>query len=212
MLMLSFKSRARLKRKGRKMIISCIGDSLTEGDYGIPGQRGIANVQDENYPYFLSKIMNAEVRNFGKSGFRSTDILKYYEEGNIDVTGSDKVIVMLGTNGGMDRNEELEGNEDYRKIIRKVRKDAPGAEIYVCTPPHVTENPGYSNCGYIGLVEKAVDFVRKYAKENDVKLIDVAECPYFTAETEHIYQPNDGLHYGAAGYEKMAEYIADAIK
>ena len=49
-------------------VICCLGDSLTEGDYGIFGKSGIANVQPENYPYFLSKITGWEVRNFGKCG------------------------------------------------------------------------------------------------------------------------------------------------
>ncbi len=193
------------------MIISCIGDSLTEGDYGVAGKSGIANVHKENYPFFLAAITDAEVRNFGKCGFQATDMRGYYEEGYVKVTGSDKVIVMLGTNGGLDGDKEVKGNEDYRTIIKKIRSDAPKAEIYVCTPPHVTQNPNYSNCGYAGWVAKAVDFVRKYAKENDVKLIDMAKCPYFTEETEHIYQPNDGLHFCEEGYRKMAEYIADAI-
>lgn len=29
------------------MIICCLGDSLTEGDYGIFGSRGVGNVQEK---------------------------------------------------------------------------------------------------------------------------------------------------------------------
>lgn len=71
------------------MVISCIGDSLTEGDYGVFGKRGIANVHKENYPYFLALLTGAEVHNFGKCGFTSTDYRKYYEKGNVDVKGSE---------------------------------------------------------------------------------------------------------------------------
>ncbi len=194
------------------MIISCIGDSLTEGDYGIAGQRGIANVKKESYPYFLQKITGAKVRNFGKSGFRSTDYLPYYEAGNVDVTGSDLILVMLGSNGDMDDQKELAGNEAYRVLIEKLQADAPQAKIYLCTPPHVTENPEYSNCGYAPHVERAVAFVRAYAKETGHLLIETALCPDFTAENEHLYQPNDGLHFGEVGYEKMAEYIWEQIQ
>ena len=38
------------------MKIACIGDSLTEGDYGVSGKVGIANVHKENYPSFLAKM------------------------------------------------------------------------------------------------------------------------------------------------------------
>ncbi len=190
------------------MIISCIGDSLTEGDYGIFGKNGIANVHSENYPYFLSKLTKSEVRNFGKCGFSSTAFLKYYRGGNVDVAGSDIIIVMLGTNGGMSPDQESEENKAYKALISELEKDAPKAKIFLCTPPHATENPEFSNFGYANQVENAVKFIRKYAEENGKALIDVANCPYFTAETENIMQPNDGLHFGKLGYEKLAEFIS----
>ena len=33
-----------------KRVICCIGDSLTEGDYGMYGVTGVANVHEKNYP------------------------------------------------------------------------------------------------------------------------------------------------------------------
>ena len=47
------------------MKICCLGDSLTEGDYGVKGKSGIANVKKENYPYFLAQSTGWEVKNFG---------------------------------------------------------------------------------------------------------------------------------------------------
>ena len=32
------------------MIICCIGDSLTEGDYGVKGMNCVADVHEKNYP------------------------------------------------------------------------------------------------------------------------------------------------------------------
>ena len=52
-----------------KKVIICIGDSLTEGDYGIKGKSGIVNVQPKGYPYFLEKMLDCEARNYGKCGF-----------------------------------------------------------------------------------------------------------------------------------------------
>ena len=51
--------------KGETVV--CLGDSLTEGDYGIFGRSGIANIQPKGYPWFLEKLTGWEVRNFGKS-------------------------------------------------------------------------------------------------------------------------------------------------
>lgn len=195
-----------------KKVIVCIGDSLTEGDYGIKGKRGIGNVQEKGYPYFLEKILDCEARNFGKCGFKSTNYLKYYKEGKVRLCGADYIVVMLGTNGGLDPDNECEGNADYRELIALLRHDAPGAKIFLCTPPHVTENPEYSNCGYAERVEKAVRWVRAYAKEEGLDLIETANAPAFTAETEHIMQPNDGLHFGEEGYKALAEFIAEYLK
>ena len=195
-----------------KKVIVCIGDSLTEGDYGIKGKRGIANVQEKGYPYFLERIMDCEARNFGKCGYTSVSYLKYYKEGNVKLCGADAIIVMLGSNGALDPDNECEGNADYRELISLLRHDAPGAKIFLCTPPHVTENPEYSNCGYAERVEKAVRWVRAYAKEEGLDLIETANAPAFTAETEHIMQPNDGLHFGEEGYKALAEFIAEYLK
>lgn len=194
--------------KKENIIISCLGDSLTEGDYGVKGKSGIANVHNENYPYFLSKFIDATVRNFGKCGFTSSSYKKYYDTGSVTVKDSDIIIIMLGTNGCLDPKEDIKGNHDYEYLVKKCCEDAPEAEIILCTPPHVTKNTEYSNCGYANQVEKAVIFVRDFALKNGFKLIDTAKCPDFTAENESVMQPNDGLHFGVAGYKKLAKYIA----
>ncbi len=194
------------------MIIACLGDSLTEGDYGVFGKRGIANVQPEGYPYFLSGLLGAEVRNFGKCGRRASNYLEYYKSGSVKLDGADLIIIMLGTNGGNDVNSDTLDNRCYKALIESCRTDAPNARIVLCTPPHVTSNPKYSNCGYADRVAMAVKFVRALAAELELDLIDVAKCPYFTEETEDIMQPNDGLHFGRAGYEAMAKFIAEELK
>lgn len=128
--------------------IVCIGDSLTEGDYGMKGIRGVPNVHSENYPYFLSLLTGAPVVNAGHCGWKSTDMLALYQSGGIDVKDAGKVIVMLGTNGGQSGSSESEQNDAYRELIRLIRRDAPGARVYLCTPPHVTEDERFINVGY----------------------------------------------------------------
>lgn len=61
------------------MKIICMGDSLTEGDYGLPGQSGIANIQPESYPYFLAKHTGWTVVNAGRCGYRATDYRNYLQ-------------------------------------------------------------------------------------------------------------------------------------
>ena len=192
--------------------ICCLGDSLTEGDYGVFGASGIANVQPKGYPWFLQQLTGNTVKNFGKCGYRTSDFLRYYREGNVELTGADTVIIMLGTNGGLDPERDTVDNDAFRQLLALCRQDAPEAKIYLCTPPHVTSDPRWSNCGYAPQVEKAVAFVRLLAAETATSIIETALCPDFTAENEDIMQPNDGLHFGETGYETLANFIAKALK
>ncbi len=194
------------------MIVACIGDSLTEGDYGIKGKSGIANVQKENYPYFLAKNTGWTVRNFGKCGFRADTYLNFYKEGNLHLSDADVVVIMLGSNGGNDPEENTPCNEAFRELIRLIKADAPKAKIVLCTPPQGTVNPAFSNCGYMPQILKAVSFVKLLAKEEALPLIDVFDCGYFTPETENVMQPNDGIHFGREGYKVLAKVIEDGIK
>lgn len=195
-----------------KKVISCIGDSLTEGDYGIFGKSGIANVHKENYPYFLEKISGCEVRNFGHSGFRSVDILRTFDSGETDVTNSDVIVIILGTNGGQTPEGTSDNDKAYGEIIDRCQKMAPIATIYLATPPHCTTNPKWSNCGYINNVVTAGAFVKKIAKERNLALIDLFANNAFNDDNEEIMQPNDGLHFGKVGYECLANIIYNAIK
>lgn len=194
------------------MKIVCIGDSLTEGDHGVFGSNWGGNIKAENYPFFLSQILGVEVVNCGKCGFRSSDYLKYYQDGNATVTGADAVIVMLGTNGGMEPDADTPDNTAYEKLLKLIKTDAPQAKIVLCTPPHATENPASPTYGHAPQVKQAVKYVRSLCEKQGYPLIDLATCPEFTAENEPIMQPNDGLHYGEAGYKVMAQFIADGLK
>ena len=194
------------------MVISCLGDSLTQGDYGVYGKSGIANVHEKNYPYFLAENTGADVRNFGVCGLDPTSYLKYYQEGNVDVKGSDIIIIMLGSNGGLDPEKSTQGNDDYERIINLCKTDEPNADVFVCTPPHATENPEFSNFGYAQRVKNAALFVRNFAEKNSLNLIDVANCNLFTAENEHIMQANDGLHFVEEGYRTLAAFFEKELR
>ena len=193
------------------MKICCLGDSLTEGDYGVFGKSGIANVHSENYPYYLSCLSGAEVFNFGRCGHRASDYLMYYQSGQVNISTADMVIIMLGTNGGHNAKHDTPDNEAYEKLVALCRKDAPYAQIILCTPPHATEDPVMSNCGYAPQVTQAVLFIRALAKREHLKLIDVAACQDFNSQTEQLYQSNDGLHFNRLGYKLLAAYIYEHL-
>lgn len=194
------------------MKILCIGDSLTEGDYGVYGKSGIANVKDKNYPYFLSRILNASVINEGKCGFTAASYLNYYLSWKEKYNDVSLIIVMLGTNGGISADGNSEGAKDYDNLICKLRSDYPLAKLVVCTAPHATEDKTKSNYGYMKNVESANEFIKKYAESNNLTLFDTFSIPEFTAENENVMQPNDGLHFSEEGYKVLASFMAQRIR
>lgn len=193
------------------MIICCIGDSLTEGDYGIKDTVGIANVQEKGYPYFLRETTGAEVRNYGKCGWRSTTMLARYEKGGLNLSGADKIVLMLGTNGGQRAAGDSEENTAYCRLVEHILHDQPQAQLYLATPPNATVNPKYSNCGYMPQVIEAQGFVRRIAQVYGLPVIDVGADLRITPATEDELQCNDGLHFVEVGYRVLAEVIREGI-
>ena len=195
-----------------KKLICCIGDSLTEGDYGIFGMAGIANVQEKNYPYFLSQLTGYEVKNFGHCGYQSVNILDLFNSHQIDVTGAEIIIILLGTNGGQTPEGNSENDLAYYQILELCKKQAPKAHIFVCAPPHVTADPNKGGFACFEFVKEAAAFVNKVAIEKGLPLIDLYNNKHFTSETEDIMQPNDGVHFSEIGYRTLAEIIYSHIK
>ena len=95
--------------------ILCLGDSLTDGLYA-DTSKGLIQ---ENYPYYLSRMINAEVNNVGKNGSYPTECYKVTLPKQ-DISKYDTAIIWLGTNGGLfNTGIDVEGTETnyYCKII-----------------------------------------------------------------------------------------------
>jgi len=196
----------------KKITIACIGDSLTEGDYGIPGKSGIANIHEENYPYFLSKLTKCEVKNFGYCGYRSTQILDLFKKGTINVTGCDLILIMLGTNGGQTESCNSEEDLAYIEIVNLCKKQSSAAKIYLIAPPYCSVNPKWSNCGMLDKVINANKFLANIAPKLGLPLIDLLANKTFCEENIEKYQGNDGLHFIEEGYKELANIIYSFIK
>ncbi len=194
------------------MKIFCLGDSLTEGDYGVLGKRGIKNVQKENYPYYLSLSTGAETVNLGHCGATATTYLKFYRENGHSVAGADLILVMLGTNGGFSVEKDTDCNRDFYTLMDICKTEAPDAKIVLLTPPYCTSDPAYSNAGYIENAVEGGKFVKRTAKDLGLLCIDMLACPDFGEGKESVMQPNDGLHFTKEGYFALARYIEANLK
>ncbi len=191
---------------GKKVV--CIGDSLTEGDYGL--QVGVANVFYRNYPFFLSQQTGATTVNWGYSGATADSYQRQWlRMAEKSVEDADVVIIMLGTNLGLTGANAIA----YKTIVTKVQESMKeGATLVLVTPPHATEMAGKPNYGYNGIATTAGEFVRVYAAEAGLPLIDAYVNSPIQEENEDIYQKNDGLHMCEEGYEAFAAFMVEELR
>lgn len=184
--------------------IACLGDSLTEGDYGPITSYGGRRFQ--NYPYYLAHLTGAEVTNYGRCGASASSYYAdHYKVGDIDISDSDVILVMLGTNQG------LAGmmRKQYKTLIQTLLEDKkPGAKLILITPPSATTDSNKINYGYYDNVLSANASVIALAKEKGLIYFDALKDSPIQPEVEDQYQDFDGLHMNAAGYLAFAEYIA----
>ncbi|MBE6599268.1 MAG: hypothetical protein E7638_07500 [Ruminococcaceae bacterium] len=186
--------------------IACLGDSLTEGDYGPLTSYG--GRRFENYPYYLSRLTGAEVTNYGRCGASSSSYLaEHFAKGDVDVSDSDVILLMLGTNKGLASGSGYYA--DYCTIVDRILAEKkPGAKLILITPPSATTDPTKINYGYMDNVLSANEAVRAIAASRGLDCIDALKKSPIKPQTEHLYQDFDGLHMNADGYAAFARFIA----
>lgn len=189
--------------------IACIGDSLTEGDYGPITSYG--GRRFENYPYYLSHLTGAETVNYGRCGASSSSYYyEHYNRGDVDVSDADIILLMLGTNKGL--AEDTPFHTDYVRLVNEIlTAKKPSAQLILITPPSATTDPAKINYGYMDNVLSANAAVKAIAKEKGLICFDALNDSPIQPETEERYQSFDGLHMNAAGYEAFARYIAEEL-
>lgn len=200
--------------------ILCIGDSLTEGDYGSEPE-GTANVKPQSYPYFLQKYLgtNTNVINAGKCGFTA---VAYWEQTlrSLDVGNADVIVVMLGTNGEMTDSIEADTKSfDYEtyadteagrycSIIEYLMEKNSEAVICLCTCPYVDASRRSRNAKNVAMANQVLP---KIAARYHLPLFDVNGEMGVSDFNTKIMQPIDGLHGGVKFYNRLANYIGSKI-
>ena len=196
------------KSEYRELVIACLGDSLTEGDYGST-KAGVANRKYKNYPYYLSKALGCKTLNYGKCGANSQSFYNnIYKAGQVDISEADVILLMLGTNRGL----EGEYQTYYTKLIDDIKKDMKkDAVLVLITPPSATIDKSKVNPNYMPNVISAYSVVKTVASVKRTELIDAYKYSPIQPAMEEVYQANDGLHMVDAGYKAFAEYIAEEV-
>ncbi len=205
---------------GKKII--CIGSSTTAGDYG-SNPSGTINLQPRSYPFFLAQKTGAITKNMGNSGWSAKMTWENNVNGKryldtIDWTDADVVLIMLGNNSGLDGDFETDiAGEDYTKynhdtqlgcyasIIKYAQeKTNNNARIILMTHPIA---PAKNEA----VVSNIASITRRVAERFNLPVIDNYTSCGITFENYEQYMPIDGQHCNEAGYELMADYIANKL-
>lgn len=200
--------------KGKNIV--CIGDSLTEGDYG-SNPAGTMNVHAENYPYFLAEITGANVKNAGRCGY-SAELYYNNQLSKVELSEeTDIVLIMLGTNNGLTDTIDTDTSAShyssyaktqtgyYARIIETCMERTNGqAQIILITPPVTTQRNRTS-------LETTVSVIKKFGEKYGLPVIDNYYACGITYENIGKYMPIDELHCGYTGYKLLATYIASRV-
>ena len=189
--------------------IVCLGDSLTEG-YGAGGQ-GVVD-KSRSYPAYLQGKIKMPVVNSGISGDTTKGALDRLER---DVLSKDPhmVIILLGANDFFQQRPMAEAKANLQEIIDRTRKE--DRIIYLASFMGGTywETSILNSISEIFIAEYA-SLLFQYKRMFD-ELISENKDIHFIPEiwtginSTHMSDP---IHPNAAGYERIAQTIYEAIR
>ena len=189
-----------------KIIVSCVGDSITFG-------AAIKDRGANSYPSQLQKMLGDgyKVNNFGVNGatlLKRGDKPYWKLEAYKKALGSkpDLVIIKLGTNDTKPQNwkHKNEYKADYKELVSSFQKLDTKPRVLIAFPVPVAKDRW-------GINEKAVSTevipaLREVSKETGCEIIDL-----YTALKDHHDLIPDGVHPNGKGASIIAEHVAKKI-
>ena len=179
--------------------IFAIGDSLTSGAYYPAPFNG--DSINENYPYYLGKMVNQTFTNGGYSGITAKGWADKYLN-NFTFMNCDTVIIWLGTNYGLEDTigQNLDDNTGgYERLLTKIQTNNPDAFIVLCN---------IFTCGW-GDLALTNNVIAQLAEKYGCLLVDMTKLGLKTMPELHAGVEN--IHFGKAGNIYIAHHIKNAI-
>lgn len=127
-------------------------------------------------------------------------------------TKANRVIIMLGMNE-IDWNSTKSTVNNYRKVLKKIKKNLPNAEIIVLatSPTAKNHSSGVPSLKKVKVYNKSV---KKLAKELDIKYVNLFEGKFTDSNgyLKNKYNGGDGCHWNVAGTKKFISLLTDYVK
>ncbi|KAH3744073.1 sialate O-acetylesterase [Pelomyxa schiedti] len=191
-------------------IVSCIGDSITEG-YGTDDPR--------SWPNVLQVLLGTDVATVNNFGVSGTTMMKngdypywstsaYYKA---LLSNPDIVIIQLGTNDAKTYQwNAAEYTNDYTEMVKEFAALPSAPVVYANIPPPLYEDGVYSmNATVINYV--LPDLIHDLAGDLAIELIDVFDH-MGTVQLTHSSWFQDGCHPNQDGYQVLAETVYSEIR
>ena len=192
-----------------KMLVSCVGDSNTQGHDGF------------SYPSVLGAILGDKgtVQNFGAGGttVSSWSAAPYIatEEHRLSRNiEADYIVIMFGTNdtGDLVWRDKESFKADYLALVDDYLSMDCEPEVILCTPPTpyqtFTDNNGIVEYGFLTeMFPVEIEAIKEIAQERDLKVVDI----YSFTQNHPEWVEADGIHLTAIGYSQMAGQVAAAL-
>lgn len=214
------------RNDGRRLTISCVGDSLTFGS-GSTGTK-----QRNAYPSVLRRnpqFSGYKVHNFGEGGMcvlKSTGKFSYWNTTKFAaamISRPDIVIIMLGTNDAKTLHwDPAAFRNDYIEMIRGFQNLKSKPVVYISIPP-----PIYSSTPIFKIDPQTVNnllpiIIPEIALACNVTVINNFDVlggvhqnftrAYMIDESKKMLEyPNDGCHLSDFGYNLIAENVAKTL-
>ncbi len=192
-----------------QLLVSCVGDSNTQGHDGY------------SYPAVLGAILGDKgtVQNFGAGGttVSSWSAAPYIatEEHRLSRNiEADYIVIMFGTNdtGDLVWKDKESFKADYLALVDDYLSMDCEPEIILCTPPTpyqtFTDNNGIVEYGFLTeMFPVEIEAIKEIAQERDLKVVDI----YSFTQNHPEWVEADGIHLTAIGYSEMAGQVAAAL-
>ena len=185
--------------------IICVGDSLTDGLY-VPISTGLIK---QNYPYYLQRMLNAELVNAGVNGapcdtWYNTQFSRY------NYADYDTAIIWLGTNGGLDIADiGTSGTQCYyyKQIIDGIKSQNPTIKIILATVFITGQAHSESTWPNVTTTNTAIQTI---ATNGGYQVIDMSDLGY--ANHPELHNNTNNTHFGKAGNIYIANRICENLK
>ena len=192
----------------RARVVLCLGDSMTEGDFG-------------GYPAQLRRLakeagFRARIVSAARPGNNSREYLVFLRNSDLLRKHTpDIVLLMLGTNDARVDGDRIPADEFERNmnlIIDRIEGAEGGQRhrvqtLFLATIPPILaiDLPNFSDESRRRIVKEINPAIRRLARKRNLNLVSV----------ERLFLENrdllPGIHPNAAGYRRMAETFFAAI-